>query len=63
MLVYDVYIKEHGKNYYNKYHTRGSEERFTLIDAILASYAKLHIIDDYYMFEMSPEDKEDAEDA
>ena len=67
MLVYDVYIMKHGKNYYRKFHLRGSEERFASIEAILAIYAKLHIIDAYYMFELSPEDAdkdtEETEDA
>lgn len=63
MLVYDIYIKEHGKNYYQKYHQRGSKEGFELIESILASYAKMHIIDDYYMVKLSPEDKEGEEDA
>ena len=58
MLVYDIYITEHGKNYYQKFHQRGSEEWFESIKAILAIYAKMHIIDAYYMFELSPEDKE-----
>ena len=63
MLVYDVYIMRHGKNYYQKFRLRGSEERFASIDAILTIYVKLHVIDAYYMFELSPEDTEDAEDA
>ena len=63
MLVYDVYIMEHGKNYYKKFHLRGSEERFASIEAILANYVKLHIIDAYYMFELSPEDAKNAEGA
>ena len=63
MLVYDVYIKEHGKNYYQKFPLRGSEERFEYLEAILAIYAKMDIIDAYYMFELSPEDKKGAKDA
>lgn len=63
MLVYDIYIKEHGKNYYQKFHLRGSNERFESLEAILALYAKLHIVDAYYMFELSPEDKEGAKDV
>lgn len=62
MLVYDVYIREHGKNYYQKYHPRGSEEKFASIKAILEIYVKLHIIDAYYMFELFHEDTEDSED-
>lgn len=63
MLVYDIYFMEHGKNYYQYFHLRGSEEWFEYIKAILATYAEMHIIDDYYMFELSPEDKEGAKDA
>lgn len=63
MLVYDVYIKKHGENYYQKFHLRRSEEMFECIEAILAIYAKMHIIDAYYMFELSPEDKEGAKDV
>ena len=59
MLVYDVYVREHGKNYYQKFHPRGSEEKFAYIKTILEIYAKLHIIDAYYMFKLFPEDEED----
>ena len=63
MFVYDVYIMWHGKNYYKKYHLRGSKERFLSIEDILAIYAKRHFIDAYYMFELDPSDTEGAEDA
>ena len=63
MLVYDVYIMEHGKNYYKKYHLRGSKEKFDDLHVILSLYKKEGIIDRFYMFELSPEDKEEAKDA
>lgn len=63
MLVYDIYIKEHGKNYYQKYHRRGSKEGFELIESILASYWKMHIIDDYYMNVWHYKDKKGEENA
>ena len=62
-MVYDVYIKEHGKNYYQKFHQRGSKEGFEFIEASLAIYAKMHIIDDYYIYVLPQEDKEGEEDA
>ena len=63
MLVYDVYIMEHGKNYYKKFHLRGGKEKFDDLHVILSLYKKEGIIDRYYMFELSPEDAEGAKDA
>lgn len=62
MLVYDVYVKRLGIRYYDKLHLRGSEEKFDRLEARLARYAKLGLIDAYFMFELSPEDAEDEED-
>ena len=63
MLVYDVYIMEHGKNYYKKFHLRGGKEKFDDLHVILSLYKKEGIIDRFYMFELSPEDAEGAKDA
>ena len=64
MLVYDVYIMEHGKNYYRKFHLRGCEKKFDDLHGILSVYKKYGIIDTFYMFELSPEEaKKDTEDA
>lgn len=62
MLVYDVYIKRVGIRYYDKFHLQGSEGKFDRLEAKLARYAKLGLIDAYFMFELSPEDAEDEED-
>ena len=63
MLVYDVYIMEHGKNYYEKLHLRGSKKKFDDLHVILSWYKNhLKVIDNFYMFELSPEDAEDEED-
>ena len=58
MLVYDVYIKRVGIHYYDKYHLYGSEEKFDRLEAKLARYEKLGLIDAYFMFELSPEDED-----
>ena len=63
MFVYDVYIMEHGKNYYKKFHLRGGKEKFDDLHVILSLYKKEGIIDRFYMFELSPEDAEGAKDA
>lgn len=63
MLVYDIYIMEHEKNYYKKYHLRGCEKKFDALHVILSFYKKYGIIDNFYMFELSPEDEEGAKDA
>ena len=63
MLVYDVYIMEHGKDYYEKLHLRGSKKKFDDLEVILSYFKKhLKVIDNFYMFELSPEDVEDDED-
>lgn len=62
MLVYDVYVKRPGIRYYDKFHLQGSEDKFDRLEAKLARYARLGLIDAYYMFELSPEDAEDEED-
>lgn len=62
MLVYDVYVKRLGICYYDKLHLQGSEEKFDRLEAKLARYSRLGLIDAYYMFELSPEDAEDEED-
>lgn len=62
MLVYDVYVKRLGTHYYDRFHLRGSEEKFDRLEAKLARYAHLGLIDEYFMFELSPEDTEDEED-
>ena len=62
MLVYDVYIKRIGIPYYDKFHLQGSEGKFDRLEAKLARYAKMNLIDEYFMFELSPEDAEDEED-
>ena len=60
MLVYDVYIMEHGKDYYEKLHLRGSKKKFDDLEVILSYFKKhLKVIDNFYMFELSPEDAED----
>ena len=63
MLVYDVYIMEHGKNYYKKYHLRGSEEKFADLHVILSFYKKEGIIERFYMFELDPADAKETENA
>ena len=62
MVYYDVYIKRVGIRYYDRFHLRGSEEKFDRLEAKLARYAKLGLLDAYFMFELSPEDAEDEED-
>lgn len=61
-MVCDVYAMRVGMSYYDKFHLRGSEEKFDRLEAKLARYAKLGLIDSYYIFELSPEDEEDAKD-
>ena len=60
-MVCDVYIMRLGMNYYDRFCLRGSEEKFDRLEAKLARYAKLGLLDSYYMFELSPEDEEDDE--
>lgn len=61
MLVYDVYVKRLGIRYYDKFHLQGSEEKFDRLEEKLDRYARLGLIDAYFMFELSPEDEEDDE--
>ena len=61
-MVCDVYVMRVGIRYYDKFHLHGSEEKFDHFEAKLARYAKLGLIDSYYIFELSPEDEEDEED-
>jgi hypothetical protein len=63
MMAYDVYIMEHGKNYYKKFHLRGCEDKFDDLHVILSFYKKEGIIDKFYMFLLSPEYADEAVDA
>ena len=63
MLHYDIYIRETGKKYFKHYSLRGGKEKFDDLHVILSLYKKEGIIDRFYMFELSPEDTEGAEDA
>ena len=67
MLVYDVYILEHGKKYYKNFRLRGCRDKFDDLLVILYIFKKEGIIDRFYMFELSPEDaekdREESEDA
>ena len=58
-MVCDVYVMRVGMNYYDKFSLRGSEEKFDRLEAKLARYAHLGLIDAYYMFELSPEEEKD----
>ena len=61
-MVCDVYVMRVGMHYYDKFHLQGSEEKFDRFEAKLARYAKLGLIDSYFMFELSPEDAEEEKD-
>ena len=61
-MVCDVYVMRVGMNYYDKFSLRGSEEKFDRLEAKLARYEHLGLIDAYYMFELSPEDAEEEKD-
>ena len=62
MSVYDVYIRKHGKDYYEKLHLHGSEEQFAALAGILERKWRKHLIDEYYMFELDPEGEEEDEE-
>ena len=62
MLRYDLYIKEKGKRYYDRYALKGSAEHFCDLIVMLKFYRKMKLIDKFFMFEMDPgEEKEDDE--
>ena len=62
MLRYDLYIKEKGKRYYDRYALKGSAEHFYDLVVILRYYRKMKLIDKFFMFEMAPDEGEDDEE-
>ena len=56
LSYYEVYIKMHGKDYYQKYYLRGYAEQFDTFEDLLAIYVKKSIIDAYFMLELDQED-------
>lgn len=61
MLRYDLYIKEKGKKYYDRYALKGSAEHFYDLLVMLKFYRKMKLIDKFFMFEMDPEEEEEQE--
>lgn len=62
MLRYDLYIKEKGKSYYERYELKGSAEHFYDLVVMLKFYRKMKLIDKFFMFKMKPEDEEEDDD-
>lgn len=62
MLRYDLYIKEKGKRYYNRYALKGSAEHFYDLVVMLRFYRKMKLIDKFFMFEMDPDEEEEEEE-
>ena len=61
MLRYDLYIKEKGKKYYDRYALKGSAEHFYDLVVMLRFYRKMKLIDKFFMFEMDPDEEEEEE--
>lgn len=62
MPRYDLYIKGHGKRYYDRYALEGSVEHFNDLVVILRFYRKMKLIDKFFMFEMAPDEEEDDDE-
>lgn len=54
-MKYDLYVKEKGNNYYNRYHLRGDAERFELLNDFLKLLLKHGDITKFYMFRLEDE--------
>ena len=63
MPRYDLYIKEKGKKYYDRYALKGSAEHFYDLVVILKTYRRMKLIDKFFMFEMDPGEEEEKEDG
>ena len=57
MLRYDLYIKEKGKKYYDRYELKGSAEHFYDLIVMLRFYRKMKLIDKFFMFKMDPREE------
>ena len=57
MLHYDLYIKEKGKRYYDRFALKGSAEHFYDLVVMLKFYRKMKLIDKFFMFEMDPDEE------
>ena len=61
MLRYDVYIKEKGSKYYDRYALKGSAEYFYDLVVLLRCERKLKLIDKFFMFEIDPREERKEE--
>ena len=62
MLRYDLYIKEKGMKYYDRYELKGSAEYFYDLIVMLKCYCKMKLIEKFFMFEIEPEKEEDDDE-
>lgn len=55
-LVVDVYVKWNKNEAFERYHLNWKKERIDILYNMLCVYSKEHIIENFYMYELSKEE-------